>query len=69
MDTDKLAKTLQAQCCECGSHDVELKAWVNQKTGVIQYADIIEDDDVWCNNCENHVNVDWVDLSEEDLEN
>lgn len=44
-------------CAECGSTNVDIKMWVNPNTGMISgtCSDLDEEDDNWCNNCENHV--------------
>lgn len=44
-------------CDECGSTNVDIKMWVNPNTGANSGAcsDLNEEDDNWCNNCENHV--------------
>lgn len=41
-------------CAECGSDDVESKAWFNWKTGSIGTVSNDEEDN-WCNGCDNHV--------------
>lgn len=43
-------------CKKCGSEDVEIKVFVNQKTGYIDYS-TYEDEDTWCNVCEDHTGV------------
>lgn len=42
-------------CPKCGSSDVEERAWVNPNTSEIRYNDSIEEEDCWCNSCEEHV--------------
>ena len=42
-------------CENCGSSDVEEKAWVNINTGKI--VDIVESESPWCSNCESETSV------------
>ena len=43
-------------CPICGSTNVETKMWVNPNTHIISdsCSDLSEEDDNWCNGCENH---------------
>jgi len=49
-----------AECCNCGGRNVDVRGWVNQETGEIDFPDIIEDDDTYCNDCEEHCGIIWV---------
>ena len=40
-------------CSECGSHDVEVRAWVHQHTGKVG-GETGDDEDTWCNGCQGH---------------
>ena len=51
-------------CRNCGSDDVEIRAWIHQKTGNIS-GETGDDGDTWCNTCEGHHNVD-IELTEEE---
>lgn len=42
-------------CPKCGSNNVEERAWVNPNTDEISYNDSVEEEDCWCNICEEHV--------------
>lgn len=42
-------------CPKCGSNNVEERAWVNPNTDEIRYNDSVEEEDCWCNICEEHV--------------
>lgn len=46
-------------CEECKSYNVSQKAWVtiNENSPTI---DFIEDDEYWCNNCNEYVNIEEV---------
>ena len=46
----KEIKVTKYYCKECGSSDVEEKAWVKVNTGQIE--SVIEDSEVWCCQCE-----------------
>lgn len=49
-------KSLDALYCpKCGSNNVEERAWVNPNTDEIRYNDSVEEEDCWCNICEEHV--------------
>lgn len=41
-------------CSECGSTNVEVKAWVNELDGHIERPDEIDEQDCWCKKCEKH---------------
>lgn len=43
-------------CSICGSTNVETKMWVNPNTHIVSdsCSDLSEEDDNWCNCCENH---------------
>lgn len=41
-------------CEECGSDDVEIKAFVNQKTNHADYSTYDDESDTWCNVCLGH---------------
>lgn len=43
-------------CKKCGSTDVEIKAFVNQETGKIDYSSY-EVSDTWCNDCQDHTGI------------
>ncbi|GAB6013317.1 hypothetical protein [Viscerimonas tarda] len=45
-------------CAECGSKDVQVKAWVYPNDNNSYAGDI--DDDAWCEDCEDHVSLDLV---------
>jgi hypothetical protein len=42
-------------CSECGSIDFDIKAWVSEKDGYISKPEEVEEDDCWCNKCEQHI--------------
>jgi len=42
-------------CEDCGSKDVEVKAWININTN--EYCSDVPDCDYWCPQCRNHANV------------
>ena len=42
-------------CSKCGSNNVEERAWVNPNTDETSYNDSVEEEDCWCNICEEHV--------------
>ena len=48
-------------CSECGSKDVQVKAWVYPNDNN-SYAGDIDDGEVWCENCDEHVSLDLVEL-------
>lgn len=44
-------------CKNCGSENVEIKAWVNPNTNECNqthFIDEVEDEDTWCTDCETH---------------
>ena len=44
-------------CKNCGSENVEIRAWVDIKTNKCNqshFLDEIEDEDTWCTDCETH---------------
>ena len=43
-------------CKRCGSANVEIRAFINQKTGFVDYS-AIEEPDTWCEDCEDHMGV------------
>jgi hypothetical protein len=50
-------------CKNCGSKDVEFKAWVSANTGIkstTEYLEQSEDDETWCNKCETHGGIEEV---------
>ncbi|MFW6247126.1 MAG: hypothetical protein ACOC22_03090, partial [bacterium] len=47
--------TNQNVCSECGSTNVDVKMWVNPNTKHIGDDAILDEDDVWCNDCQKHV--------------
>lgn len=49
-------------CTVCGSDDVESKMWENHKTGELSDCGF-DDDDNWCNKCEEHVGLDTKELT------
>lgn len=52
----KMKKPLDSLYCpQCGSNNVEERAWVNPNTDEISYNDSVEEEDCWCNICEKHV--------------
>lgn len=50
-------------CKGCGSDDVEIKVWQNQKTGETSDCGD-EDDDTWCNKCEEHAGITFADAKQ-----
>ena len=48
-------------CSECGSKNVQVKAWVypNENNS---YAGDIDDGEAWCENCDEHVSLNWIEL-------
>lgn len=51
---------LEYRCVECGSTDVEAKAWVNLNDYTKIDFSLSEDgdsEDYWCNQCEEHTDV------------
>ena len=49
-------ENIKFKCAECGSSDIQVRAWVNMNTN--EYVNECDDGDFWCGNCEN--NVDFV---------
>ncbi|HPC10137.1 MAG TPA: hypothetical protein PLN85_03600 [archaeon] len=41
-------------CSECGSEDIEVKTWVNPNTNEIGDVVSNEEEDCWCNDCQEH---------------
>ena len=45
-------------CADCGSEDVQVRAWVNPNLSVLSNDDLEfdpnESEDTWCNDCEEH---------------
>lgn len=50
-------------CKECGSDDVELRVWLNLKTKETSDCSDGDDEDTWCNKCEEHTGIKFVDAS------
>ena len=46
----------ECKCKVCGGHDVEVKAFINQLTEIVDYS-VFEDADTWCNDCEDHTGI------------
>lgn len=44
-------------CKVCGSTDVEVKAFIHQKSGYISYPETLDDEDTYCINCGEHTGV------------
>lgn len=57
LNDDKPDNVVLNVCSECGSSNVEVKKWVNPNTNKIGEDVIFDDDDVYCNDCEKHVNL------------
>lgn len=49
------------KCMECGSRDVEIQVWVNQKTNEIDYSSWDNTRDTWCNACGEHMGIEDAD--------
>jgi DNA-directed RNA polymerase subunit RPC12/RpoP len=45
-------------CSECGSSNIEMKAWVNPNTNEIFDTISTDQEDCWCNDCEEHYALD-----------
>ena len=63
-------------CSECGSDEVEMKMWVNPNTDEIggECSDTSEEEDCWCKNCEENVQLKtlkelWEDFSDVPVNN
>ena len=53
-------------CSNCGSDDVEIQAWININTNEVTSIGITNDeDDCWCNKCEDHYNLRLVGIDED----
>ena len=45
-------------CEECGGTDIQIKAWVDANTLEYQEGcDLGDEDDNWCEDCEEHTNI------------
>ena len=56
-----MAKKLKWRCTECKGKNVEIRAWVNPND--LKQIDFIEDggnDDNWCNDCDDHTELEIV---------
>ncbi len=54
METKKETKTLYT-CPICGSPNVQGKYWVNLNNPEIKNIEAIENEDFWCDDCENYI--------------
>lgn len=52
-----MAKKIVYKCAKCGGTNIQFRAWVapNENDKFCSY---IDDEDAWCDNCEDHVMVD-----------
>ena len=50
---------MKTVCKNCKSEDVEIRAWIHQKTGAIS-GETGDDEDTWCNNCESHSGIELI---------
>lgn len=41
-------------CSVCGSTDVEVKKWVNPNNNNVKEGAAFDEDDIWCNDCQDH---------------
>lgn len=52
-------------CSNCGSDDVEIQAWINANTNEVTSIGVGNDeDDCWCNNCEDHYSLELIEIDE-----
>lgn len=58
-----MKQEIKTTCKNCGSENVEIRAWINQSNGNVS-GETGEDNDTWCNDCEEHagVNVEFIDV-------
>lgn len=47
------------KCTECGGTNVEWKIWVNANTGKSTDTGTLNGNDVWCQDCEDHNDLEW----------
>ena len=51
-------KQMEWVCCECGSNNVQSKAWVSlNNQNKIDFIAAQDSDDYWCENCAEHNDV------------
>jgi len=55
-------------CKVCGSDDMEIRMWVNLKTGETSDCSDGESDDNWCNKCEDHTPIEFKEVTEEEYQ-
>jgi hypothetical protein len=41
-------------CSQCGSRNVEAKAWVDANTNKYKGDAVLDDEDTWCSDCQEH---------------
>ncbi len=42
-------------CPECGSENIDIRTWVNLNSDEILWDGPCDDEDYWCNGCEQHL--------------
>ena len=50
-----MAETSYETCSECGSEDLEFKAWVDKHQKFVDHVDDGVGNNAWCRKCEDHV--------------
>ena len=56
--SDGVNDELIGTCMNCGSDDVEIRVWLNLKTGMTDDGGC-ERDDTWCKTCEEHAGISY----------
>lgn len=54
------------KCSECGGINIQILAWIDPNTNEYKADGPGEDQDRWCEDCEEHVSFDWVLNDEEE---
>ena len=46
-------------CKKCGGTNVQYRGWIDANTNEVMDGDVFEDEDTWCENCEDHLGIEF----------